>query len=488
MKSFYFKNCIAALALFLVGCDSILDVSPPSSITIDSFFKSEDDARSATNGMYYQLRGLSTSVYTYGDERTDLVDQAPDLGAGSDVNRNTIQVTTGGTDWGGFYALLKDVNLVIAKVPDIEFKNQNEKNDILAQAYFVRAWTYFMIARIWGDAPLLTAPIESPNQDGILPAQRDPVSALFGQIKSDIDQSLSLFSDDGVGSRYKASKPAANMLKADVYLWTAKQEGGGDADLNTALSAVNEIIGHPDFELLTDYASIFRPTTATNEDIFSIYRDVVENNGGFFAGRFNLSDSFWNALSDEDKARVPFISGSVRFYIVTDVFANLITANSNGNTDAREALYFLPYTDGSGLTRTVLNKYQGTETSANVNEFTDDVKIYRYADALLIRAEIQNALGATPSAVDDLNLIRNRAGIGDYAGGLSEQEVDDAILQERAVEFGFEGKRWWDLVRFGKAYDLVPSLAGKEGQQPILWPISLNTLSLNPNLSQTLGY
>ena len=481
MKSIYMKFYIAALALLLSGCDTIL--SPPSSITISNFFKSEDDARSAANGMYYQLRGLSRSLYTYGDERTDLVEQAPDLGAGSDVNRNTIQITTGGTDWASFYALLKDVNLVIAKVPDIEFNKASEKNDILAQAYFIRAWTYFMIARVWGDAPILTEPIESPNQEGILPGQRDPVSALFNQIKSDIDQSLSLFPNDGAGSAYKASKSAANMLKADVYLWTAKQAGGGTADLNTALTAVNEVIGL--YSLLDDYASIFRPTTATAEDIFSIYRDIGETNGGFFAGIFNLSDSFWNSLSDADKARVPFIAGSVRFYVVTQTFADLITANANGNIDSRESLYFLTYTDGAGLTRSVMNKFQGRETSANRYEFTDDVKIYRYADAILMHAEIQNALGATAEAVADLNLIRNRAGIGDYAGGMSQQDVDDAILREKAVEFAFEGKRWWDLVRFGKAYDLVPSLTSG---QPILWPISLNTLSLNPNLQQTPGY
>lgn len=473
-----------------VSCDEDLKLAPPSSITVSSFFQSEDDARSAVNGMYVQMRSISNSLYLYGDERAEHT-EATDLGTGNDINRNTIQPVTGGTDWGAFYSLLKDINFVLAKVPDIEFANNSEKDDLLAQAYFLRAWTYFMIVRTWGDAPLITIPFESATQEGLFPEQRDPAADLFAQIKQDIDQALSLFADDAIGDRYTVSAPAANMLKTDVYLWTAKREGGGTADLNTALEAVNQVIGHPELMLLDDYESVFRPTVATQEDIFSIYWDLVENAGTFFAGRYNLSDSFWNGLSDEDKERIPFIRGSVRFYTTTQLFRDEIRANAdlgNGAEDPREALYFLPYTDPSGDQRHIMNKFQGEEVTANQRQFTDDYKIYRYAEAFLMRAEIQNALGNTSAAVEDLNRIRNRVGIGDYQGDMSQQAVDDAILLERGVEFAFEGKRWFDLVRFDKAYDIVPSLKGRENEQPILWPISIGTIALNPNLEQTPGY
>ncbi len=478
------------LAFAGVSCDEDLKLAPPSSITVSSFFQSQDDARSAVNGIYVQMRSISNSLYLYGDERAETT-QATDLGTGNDVNRNTIQPITGGTDWGAFYSLLKDINLVLAKVPDIEFTNQSEKEDLLAQTHFLRAWAYFMIARIWGDAPLITVPFESANQEGLFPAQRDPVADLFGQVKSDIDQAVSLFPDDGVGDRYTASLPAANMLKADVYLWTAKQQGGGNADLNTALDAVNQVIGHPDLTLLDSYEAVFRPTVATSEDIFSIYWDLVETAGTFFAGRYNLSDSFWNGLSDEDKERIPFIRGGIRFYTTTQLFRDEIVANAalgNGKEDPRETLYFLSYTDPSGDQRHIMNKYEGEEVSPNQRVFTDDYKIYRYADAILMRAEIQNALGNTMAAVDDLNLIRNRVDIGDYQGEMKQSAVDEAILMERGIELAFEGKRWFDLVRFDKAYEIVPSLKGRENDQPILWPISINTISLNPQLQQTPGY
>ncbi len=480
---------IFILALANSACDEDLKLTPPSSISVSSFFKNEDDARSALNGAYVQMRSVAGNLYLYGDERADNTENT-DLGTGNDVNRNAIQPTTSGTDWGAHYSLLKDVNLVLAKTPDVDFTDESDKNDVLAQAHFIRAWTYFMIARIWGDAPLVTAPFESPDQEGLFPEQRNPVGELFTLIKADIDQSLKFLSGNNINSRYLASTPAVNMLKADVYLWTAKVEGGGNADLNTALSAINQVIGHADLALLDNYLDVFRPTAATNEDIFSLYRDLVEG-GDFFAARYNLSDSFWNGLSDEDKENVPFIRGSVRFYTATQILRDQIIANAalgNGQTDPRESMYFLPYTDPSGDRRHVMNKYQGEEVAANQNEFTDDIKIYRYAEAILMHAEIQNALGNTSEAIADLNLIRNRVGIGDYAGGTSQTEVDEAILLEKAIEFAFEGKRFFDLVRFGKAYELIPSLVGREATKPILWPISISTMALNPKLQQTPGY
>lgn len=483
------KNIIYILPfilLFPMGCDDDLNLTPESVITVSSFFQNEDDARSAAAGIYSGVRAISNNLYIYGDERADNTEQT-DLGTGNDANRNTIKSTTGGADWSGFYNILKDANNVIARVPEVSFTNETEKNRILGEAYFIRAWTYFMMARIWGDVPLVLVPISSPGQPEAQPDGRDPVAAVFTQIKADIESSLSFFPDNGISDRYRASKPAANMLKAEVFLWTSKLQGGGTSDLNTAQSAIDEVIGHADLSLQPDYKAMFATTSATEEDIFSLYRDIIEG-GSLFATRYNVSDSFWANLSEEDKAVIPFVSGSVRFYTTTQIFRDQIIANANGNTDPREAIYFLEYTDPSGDPRHIMNKYEGESVGTNVNQMTDDFKVYRYADAILIKAEIENALGNTSVAIANLNLIRNRVGIGNYPGASTTEAVDDAILQERGIELAFEAKRFFDLVRFGKAYELVPSLIGRETEQPILWPITVGTRSLNPSLEQTPGY
>ncbi|MCO6475333.1 MAG: RagB/SusD family nutrient uptake outer membrane protein [Phaeodactylibacter sp.] len=478
----------SAMALiFLSACDDDLLLTPPSSLSVESFFKSEEDAQSAVNGMYAQMRNVANSIYLYGDWRGDHTEQT-DLGTGSDVIRNELKDDVGGTDWGAFYALINDANLIIRLVPDIEFVDEGKKNDLLAQAYFVRAWAYYQVVRIWGDAPLLTEGFLSPDQEGIVPGQRDPAAQIFSQVKADLESALDHFAGDGISSRYAVSKPAANTLKADVYLWTAKREGGGAADLNTALEAVNQVIGHPDLEL-APFTALFRTTTATGADILSMYRDVIEPGYQPWYRNYMLQIQNYVSLSDEDKARIPLMVGGARFYAPTQILKDQFAENAalgNGQEDIRLPITVLDY-DFNNEQRAHLVKFIG-DPGIEANEYTDDHKLYRYADAILMRAEIQNALGKPDDAVADLNMTRNRAGIGDYEGGMSQEEVDDAILLERAVEFAFEAKRWWDLVRFDKAYELVPSLIGREGEQPILWPISQNTMALNPNLQQTPGY
>ncbi len=486
MKNIAYSFLVCSL-LGLTACDDDLLLTPPSSLSVENFFQTPEDAESAVNGMYFQLRSIANGMYLYGDWRGDHSEQT-DLGTGSDVMRNTLRDDTGGTDWSGFYRLINDANLILRLVPEIEFVNEDRKNDLLAQAYFVRAWAYFQVVRIWGDAPLLTEGFLSPDQEGIIPLQRDPAGALFTQVKADLDASLSRFPGDAITNRYAASRPAANTLKADVYLWTAKQAGGGSADLNTALEAVNQVVGHPNLQLLP-FNTLFRTTSATGSDIFSLFRDLIEPGGTPWYSSYMLQIQNYVSIPEEAKERIPRMVSGARFYAPTQVLADQFTANAalgNGEEDLRRGITYQEY-DFNGDIRKHLVKFIG-DPGIEANEYTDDYKIYRYADALLMRAEILNALNRTDEAVADLNLNRNNAGIGDYAGGTSQAEVDDAILLERSVEFAFEGKRWWDLVRNDKAYALVPNLVGRENEQPILWPISQNTMALNPNLTQTPGY
>ena len=108
-----------------------------------------------------------------------------------------------------------------------------------------------------------------------------------------------------------------------------------------------------------------------------------------------------------------------------------------------------------------------------------------------MKAEAQNALGQDPSI--SMNKIRLRA-FGEnfddhvFANGTQAQN-DDIILNERLIEFFYEGKRWWDIVRFNKTSDLVPYFRDNPGNDyKLLWPIGLNILSLEPKVIQNPGY
>src|SRR5690606_15514708 len=133
-----------------------------------------------------------------------------------------------------------------------------------------------------------------------------------------------------------------------------------------------------------------------------------------------------------------------------------------------------------GFYPTLIVKGRGTLISG-VRYYTSDFVIYRYADVLLMKAEAKNGLGQDPST--EMNLIRQRAYGANYDSNKfvsgTKVQNDQAILQERLLELMFEGKRWWDLVRFNKAFELVPTLAGKSNQKHLeYFPISEQVLSL----------
>ena len=137
----------------------------------------------------------------------------------------------------------------------------------------------------------------------------------------------------------------------------------------------------------------------------------------------------------------------------------------------------------------VFSKFSGTVIGGNCR-FIDDMVLFRYGDVLLMKAEAQNALGQDPT--EAINKIRKRAYGANYNNHVyvhsTQQAGDEAILKERLLELTLEGKRWWDLIRFNKAFDLVPSLQNRKGQNHLmLFPISELTLSRNLRCNKTKG-
>lgn len=174
-----------------------------------------------------------------------------------------------------------------------------------------------------------------------------------------------------------------------------------------------------------------------------------------------------------------------------------VTEQWTGDDERRDATFLYPINAETGLpfdpskdARNMIVKGRG-QLIAGVRYYSSDIILYRYADVLLMIAEAKNALGQDPSA--EMNLIRQRAykdAFDDHVfiSGTKEQN-DQAILKERLLELAVEGKRWWDLVRFGKAFELVPSLQGRESEQYLLYfPIDLEVLSMEPLVEQVEGW
>ncbi|MEJ7830579.1 MAG: RagB/SusD family nutrient uptake outer membrane protein, partial [Segetibacter sp.] len=135
-------------------------------------------------------------------------------------------------------------------------------------------------------------------------------------------------------------------------------------------------------------------------------------------------------------------------------------------------------------------KYNGTVSSGQ-RYLVSDYILYRYADVVLLKAEAKNALGQDPS--EEINIVRKRAYGSNYSSHVflsgTKAQNDDAILKERLFELALEGKRWWDLVRFGKAFELVPSLVGKQADTHLLyWPAGVSLITREPLITESPGW
>lgn len=479
------KYIVAILfSIMLVACEDDLNFPPQSVISSNSMWVTPGDATGAMYGMFSQFRSAVNDDYIHwGDYRSSFFgDATGSQAAFQDMYSNTLDDQDRGTNWQGLYRTINDCNLILKYTPEIEFSNEDDKNLLLANAYFMRALSYYYIARVWGDAPILLSGFESDQQDDLYPS-RSPVSEVLDQVAEDIDLALGLFPDDGPGSRKIGSMAAANMLKADYYLWKAKTQNAGNAALQIANAAVDEVLTNGNYELLGDYESVFR-NDENNEIIFALNFELNEYEGGFPAD-WLVAVQYVN---DKGLVENPIPVGSHQQWTTfTPAFEAFLYEDT---LDSRAVVNIDYYNEEGNRLFRWINKYRGDWTDGS-RFFTSDIKLYRFAEAILFKAEIENALGHPDLALAEVNKIAERAyGQADYyPGPYSQEELDGIILDERLKEFAAEGKSWWDMIRFDVVFDRVETLIGREGEENILlWPVNIESINSNPNITQTPGY
>lgn len=475
-----YKILLVCISFCLCSCTDVLDTKPVSSITDNSFWNSENDANGVLTGAYINLRGQAASnLFHLGEARSEVMTRARSTGPERYYN-NTLNPDMPGPDWKGFYTIINACNLLLKYVPDVEISSEISKNNILAQAYTMRAYIYFIMAKTWGGVPLRTEPTEGYNAETVQ-KPKSTAEEVFKLIKDDLDKAISLYNDNTFfATRNRWSRPAANALKAEVYLWTAKRYNGGNSDLTIALEACKEV-EKANVELLPDFADLFEYENKCNtEVIMAVAFDPYESENNYFD--MNYSELERGSI-DPISGEIIGVANNGIVWTITELVRNQFSAD-----DSRRDPTFVEFPDYPGLA--LVRKGRGIMISG-VRSFTSDIVLYRYADVLLMKAEAKNALGQDPS--EEINLIRKRAYGEEYnnhifVSGTKEQN-DEAILKERLLELVMEGKRWWDLVRFGKAFDIVPSLFDKKGQDYMLFfPIPQSTLSLEPQVEQVPGW
>ena len=494
-----YKTCVLFIlaSLVVTSCTKDLNLEPISSISAASFWKTENDATAATNAMYVPLRtqysnqSLQYNAFFLGEARSEVLTFG--LAGSSGFERyyqNTLTSAAAGPSWTGFYSIVNAANLVIKYVPGIPFQVEAAKNRLLAEAYTMRAYAYFIMVRTWGDLIIRTIPLEEYDAAEVQ-KERSPKEEVFTLIKADIEKALTLFPDNTIpAGRFKWSKPAVTSLQAEVYLWTGKVLNGGIPDFTAALDAVNSV-QTADVALLPNFADVFAYTNKGNKEvIMGIYLSTGENVAGYTGYMYGYPIPACTPQADKDLIGVQGANANHSWQLTPAV------RSAFTNDDLRKRATFVDlfnYNTACVQTAylgTLTMKYKGTVLNG-VRVFADDIILYRYADVLLMKAEAKNALGQDPSP--EINLVRQRAYGTNFPARTfvngTKAANDDAILKERLLELVVEGKRWWDLVRFDKAFDLVPSLqTRKSDRYLLLFPISTTVLSLEPKVKQNPGY
>lgn len=512
--SYIIRLCL--FSFLVVSCNA-LDLSPEDYYGSSNFWNNSAQVEGYMMGLHSQLREKTESLFILGEARggtsksgTSFLNNSLDYS--SPVKTNTFsKYLTGVTNWNELYSNILEVNLFIQKVEtECDFLTEPERNHNLAQAYGLRAFYYFLLYRTYGGLPIVkTAKV----MDGVTQAEnlylaRSGAKETLDFIKEDIGKSEELFGADEQISAGKNrwSKPATRMLKAEIYLWSAKVSTGNQpanpADAAVARAALEPMLGK--FRLLPGFKDVFAYANKGNDEVIFVIgfadgekTNFVEN-FTYYVQHFNNQFYGANGVVMGDTLETKG-NGLLRNEYKWGLFASMDDADSR-----KRATFLDCYYDGGAPAGLILRKFMGVINSNGLRSYSDDYVVYRYADVLLMMAEIENLQGGDPAPY--INDIRRRAYGAAYdeniygytKGAYDENEL--AILKERDKEFVWEGKRWFDLVRMhdgaGKPLafsaaanydDAAPVLSDADAYM-LLWPIDIETLNNDPELKNNPGY
>ena len=482
MKKLTSNIIIAILFIFSVtSCNKILEEDPIDRLATTNFYKTEADANAAVNAIYNPIRGQYGST-DYGGQFTGQEDYSAGTGIYLPLSvyvMNSACISRTDNAWRSFYRAINNANMVLKYVPAINMPEDN-KNALLAEARFLRAWCYRNLVWSWGGVPIRAEPTETPDQNG---GKRASVADVNAFIIQDLQ-----FAETNLPNKPslagKPTKWAAKTMLADIYLnlerWTEARDKADEVIVSSGYSLVPVKTAN-DFEL------IFGPTALTSvEDIFSIkYTRTV---GSEIAQQYAQPNSMYSSggygsfyglptyplLKDWDKQDLRY-----QFDIYTSY-----PSKPNG------AIVQAPPT-----APLLFGKFKDAGFAPSHG---NDYPIYRFADALLIYAEAASQAngGPTTQALERLNMIRRRAygldpgaiSAKDYtmATAPTKEAFRDLVLKERAYEFLCEGKRWFDLVRTKTVKQVIKDAKGIDVPDYfLLFAIPKNEIDNNPDIEIT---
>jgi hypothetical protein len=482
------------LTFTISSCKKYLNEKDNSNFVKTNYFKTGSQAQTFVNGIYEKLH-LFQNGDAYGEAPFITLElfagHATSLGQsvnnGNVIHQRTDPVNPGFEDvWNNSYYAIANANLALEQIPTVSMDDVLKKK-LLGEVYFLRAFFYYHLVRLYGDVPLIvhSVTLESPD---LYPARTD-YKQVYALIISDLQaaEASGLPATDATG---RVSLGAVQTLLASVYLTTAGYPMQNTANYALAAAEAQKVLSN--YSLFNNYAYL---------------HDNAHKNQGelIFQGQY-LVGVATNAIT---QLTVPFNLpvGAYGDHLGAMIPTNEFFASYEAGdlrTQERQ-FYFSSYPQFGNSAVTVvfgehcLYKFFHVESALGNGICDENWTFLRLPEAMLIYAEATNEVnGPTSDAIAQVNAIRARAQLAPL-GALSKDAFRQAIWKERYHELAYENKAYFDIQRTHMVYDVIHntfgdalSTANEQGvtmkAQYLLWPIPQREMDTNKKLTQNTGW
>lgn len=461
---------ITALSYLFISCSKQLDVAPETALSSVTFFTQEADFKQAVNGAYVPLRPLyndrdwllgemhSDNTYYFRNILFGATEQQENIADFSIPTSNGLTTNVHVlNEYRLLYQIIARANLILTLIDKVEF-DATSKGNLKGQAQFLRSFAYFKLVQYFGKVPLHLTPVTN-RQEAAAPLAS--VADLYKQIESDAKaaaQGLLAKSQQEAG---RATSGAAKTLLANVYIVQKKW-----AEAETLLK---DVVNSNQYDLMPEYKDAFSTTTGNKNNKESVFEvQFMEGSAGY------NGSIIYNFLPR------PITAAELQPITGTSNPQGLSGEGNNAPTPDIIAAYEAgdKRKDASIAYVTLSQSLRANKVYPYIKKFAaphslhgntgNNWPVYRYAEVLLFLAEALNEQGKGGEALTYLNKVRDRA----FGAGVStitnsnQKDLRDIIYRERRVELAFENKRWNDLVRSGRAVEVITAYGNRVKADP----------------------
>ena len=443
------------MGLIVAGGCNLLDVEPLTQIPAENAVQDKKGLDAAMAGAYdvLQSAAIAEDVVVFGDLAADNLIHVGTKKEYREISENRIfpsNIYVEGI-WNSSYDGINRVNSILENIDNVEGLSQSEMDSYIAQCLFLRAFHHFNLVKYFGGVPVklqATKEVDDAN------SERESSDVVYNRIITDLLDASELINGTGKVSQIYADEGAVNGLLARVYLYTSQWDSA-IVHARNVLDMNYELVGG------ADYADLFNEEVSNNEEIFIIdfFNDDETNGmGEWFQPEARFEVAAWRTPDRDASIALDFAPGDLR---------KEVTVQSS---------------DLTGILEYYSDKYSDFENDK------DKVIVLRLSEMYLIMAEALNEKGyvADGEAFDMLNAVRYRAGLDSITSAtvVDQQSFRLFVESERRFEFAFEGHRYFDLVRTGRARIILPDIGTLTTTNQFLFPIPQSEIDTNDKINE----